>query len=328
MASRSSETLLVFITLIVASVLLWFAVRYIAEGPTDHATGQTHVDRSPPKAFSPPPAPVVVAGTPAPIESTPELTEVLPLSTVEKLRKYRGVESYAEPREVATMNNFLWSVYPYLCIVLFFTVPIIRMVTRPFSWSTRASGLFGRQLLGAASLMLHWGLTLVLIGHIVGLLGGVLGMQSAIGFFYWTGLFGGVLVLVGSVVALYRRYTSPQVRAMSQPEDYVVHLFIISIVSLALYQVFVHRHFRHRLWRLLLGGQFVDLLTPTGIDGFIESHHQIPCSDRPDLLWVFPVHQTGSLLDFPHQLFRPPPTLHADSTLSLPTPLGTRLPQR
>ena len=48
------------------------------------------------------------------------------------------------------MNNFLWGVFPYLCIVLFFTVPVIRMVFRPFSWSTRASGLFGRKLLGSA----------------------------------------------------------------------------------------------------------------------------------------------------------------------------------
>ena len=51
------------------------------------------------------------------------------------------------------MNRFLWGVYPYLCAVLFFVVPVIRMATRPFSWSTRASGMFSRTSLGVASLL-------------------------------------------------------------------------------------------------------------------------------------------------------------------------------
>ena len=141
------------------------------------------------------------------------------------------------------MSNFLWGVFPYLCIVLFFTVPVIRMATRPFSWSTRASGMFGHRMLGVASLLLHWGLFVVLAGHLAGLIGGVLGVGAAIDFFYWTGLVGGFLVLAGSVMALARRLRVPEVRAMSQTDDYVVHLFLIGIVGLALYQVVVHRIF-------------------------------------------------------------------------------------
>ena len=141
------------------------------------------------------------------------------------------------------MNKFLWGVYPYLCIVLFFAVPIIRMRFRPFSWSTRASSMFNRQSLGVASLLLHWGLVLVLLGHLFGLFGGVLGSEGAIGFFYWAGLVGGLMVLVGSIVALFRRIMVPEVRASSQVEDFVVHVFLISIVALSLYQVIAHRIF-------------------------------------------------------------------------------------
>ena len=50
-------------------------------------------------------------------------------------------------------------------------------------------------------------------------------------------------MLLGSVIALYRRIRVPEVRAMSQVDDYVVHLFVIPIVSLALYQSVVHRIF-------------------------------------------------------------------------------------
>lgn len=141
------------------------------------------------------------------------------------------------------MSGFLWGVYPYLCVALFLVVPILRMLYRPFSWSTRASGLFGSKVLGVASLCLHWGLALLLVGHLAGLIGGLLGRQSWLVFFYWVGLAGGALVLIGSIVALVRRLSVPEVRAMSQPDDYVVHLFLIPIVALALWQVVVHKIF-------------------------------------------------------------------------------------
>lgn len=141
------------------------------------------------------------------------------------------------------MTAFLWGVYPYVCIVLFLIVPVVRMAYRPFSWSTRASGLFGRGALGVASVLLHWGLLLVLAGHLAGLFGGLVGSSWAIDFFFWTALVGGVMVLVGSLMALIRRLTVRQVRAMSQPDDYLVHLFLIPIVGLALYQVLAHRIF-------------------------------------------------------------------------------------
>ena len=141
------------------------------------------------------------------------------------------------------MNRFLWGVYPYVCATLFFIVPVIRMATRPFSWSTRASGMFNRQTLGVASLLFHWGILLVLLGHLAGLFGGLLGSEASIQFFYWSALIGGFGVLLGSGIALYRRLAVPEVRAMSQADDYVVHLLLIPIVALALYQVLALRIF-------------------------------------------------------------------------------------
>ncbi|MFB6262754.1 MAG: respiratory nitrate reductase subunit gamma [Bradymonadaceae bacterium] len=141
------------------------------------------------------------------------------------------------------MNEFLWGVYPYLCAASFFVVPFIRMVYRPFGWSTRASGMFGRSVLGGASLALHWGLVLVFAGHVAGLVGGLLGLGGWIAFFYWTGLVGGLLALAGSATALVRRFVNPEVRAMSQPDDYIVHVFLLLILGIALYQVIAHQIF-------------------------------------------------------------------------------------
>lgn len=141
------------------------------------------------------------------------------------------------------MNNFLWAVFPYFCFTLFFVVPIIRMIFRPYGFTTRATGLFNRRLLGIASLLFHWGLLAVLIGHLAGWIGGLYGLGPWIAFFYWIALFGGLMTAAGSVIALGRRVFIAEVRAMSQAEDYIVHLFLIAILGLGLYQVIIDRIF-------------------------------------------------------------------------------------
>ena len=141
------------------------------------------------------------------------------------------------------MNDFLWGVYPYLCVLLFIVVPVLRMVYRPFGFSTRASGLFNRGTLGLASVCLHWGLFILLTGHLAGFIGGLMGAGAWISYFYWAGLIGGIFSLFGSALALFRRHAVPEVKAMSQWDDFVVHWFLIAILGLALYQVLVDQIF-------------------------------------------------------------------------------------
>jgi nitrate reductase gamma subunit len=142
------------------------------------------------------------------------------------------------------MTNLLWGVYPYVAFTLFFTVPIIRFVYRPYSISTRASGLYNRRIHGYSMHLLHWGILLVLIGHIAGFVGGSLYLDAWVDpIFYWTGLVGGLTTLAGSIIALLRRIMVPEVRAMSQADDYLVHVFLIAILGLALFQVAIFQTF-------------------------------------------------------------------------------------
>lgn len=134
------------------------------------------------------------------------------------------------------MNELLWGVFPYVALTLFFTVPIIRMVFRPYGITTRASSMFNRDYLGFASLLLHWGIILVFVGHLAGLIGGVLGWGAWIRFFFWAGAIGGFMALAGSILALIRRFAVPDVRALSQLDDYLVHFFLIGVIGIALYQ--------------------------------------------------------------------------------------------
>ncbi len=142
------------------------------------------------------------------------------------------------------MTNLLWGVYPYFAFTLFFTVPIIRMAFRPYSFTTRASGLFGRRLQGYAMHLFHWGILLLLLGHIAGFVGGALGADVWVDpVFYWAGLVGGLMTLAGSVISLGRRFFIPEVRAMSQLDDYLVHVFLIAILGIALFQVIFQQTF-------------------------------------------------------------------------------------
>jgi len=130
---------------------------------------------------------------------------------------------------------------PYVAIALFFVVPIYRKFSNDIAWdwTTRASGLFDNRGIGIASLFLHWGLLFVFVGHLLGIAGAVLGDQTYVDVFFWIGAIGGVAALFGSFMALIRRTLSPRMRAMSTPQDYVIHLFLITMLALGLYESLV-----------------------------------------------------------------------------------------
>lgn len=143
------------------------------------------------------------------------------------------------------MTNLLWGAYPYVAFTLFFVVPIIRMATRPYSFTTRASGLFNRRTQGFAMLLFHWGIFLVLFGHISGFIGASLGLNGmwVSPVFYWTALVGGLMTLTGALIAMIRRLVVPEVRAMSQTDDYLVLILLIAILAIALFQVIFQQTF-------------------------------------------------------------------------------------
>ena len=144
--------------------------------------------------------------------------------------------------ELLSSSYLIWGVFPYVALTLFFVVPFIRMIYRPFGLTTRASGIFlGRDILGLAAHLLHWGIFLVFFGHLAGLIGGILGWGSWVGAFFWMATLGGLAAITGSIIALVRRVRVPEMRAMSQPDDYIVHGFLIAILGIAIFQALVHK---------------------------------------------------------------------------------------
>ena len=141
------------------------------------------------------------------------------------------------------MNKFLFGVLPYVVLTLFIVVPIIRRRQSGFTFTTRASGFIERRSMGIAALTLHWGIITIFIGHMLGLIGGLTTNISLINVFHWLGMGAGVAIFYGTLLALLRRIAIPEMRAISQSDDYLVLILLLAIVATGIYPVLADKSF-------------------------------------------------------------------------------------
>jgi nitrate reductase gamma subunit len=128
-------------------------------------------------------------------------------------------------------NLVLFVVVPYVALVLAVVVSVIRWRRYPFTVSALSSQLLESRRLFWGSVPFHWGLSLILLGHLAALL-----VPS--GFKAWngspvrlyaleiTGFALGLWTLFGLSVLVYRRLRTSRIRAVTTPMDLVV-LFVI-----------------------------------------------------------------------------------------------------
>jgi nitrate reductase gamma subunit len=106
------------------------------------------------------------------------------------------------------------------------------MVYRPFSVSAQSSQLLEQKRLFFGSVAMHWGLVIVLLGHLVALLlpKGLLLWNAVPVRLYLleiTGLALGIWALFGTYLLLARRISVARVRSASTPMDYLVLVVIL-----------------------------------------------------------------------------------------------------
>lgn len=63
-------------------------------------------------------------------------------------------------------NTFLFVIFPYVALFSAIVVTIYRSIYRPFSISSLSSQLLERQKLFWGSIPFHWGITIILTGHL------------------------------------------------------------------------------------------------------------------------------------------------------------------
>lgn len=137
-------------------------------------------------------------------------------------------------------DEFLFGVVPYVVVVLAIVGTIVRFTRAQFTVSSLSSQLLESQRLYWGSISFHWGLSLILLGHLAALF-------VPRGFELWngdplrlyilevTGFALGLWAAFGVIVLMIRRFGTAKVRRVTTPMDVVVLLVIAAQIVTGLW---------------------------------------------------------------------------------------------
>jgi nitrate reductase gamma subunit len=126
------------------------------------------------------------------------------------------------------MNEFLFGLYPYICLTVFFLGSLLRFDRDQYTWKTDSSQLLRTKSLRWGSNLFHVGVLFLLVGHGVGMLtphfmyepfisAGNKQLMAMV-----TGGIAGVLGFAGVSLLLHRRLADPRIRATSKASDVLI----------------------------------------------------------------------------------------------------------
>jgi nitrate reductase gamma subunit len=136
-----------------------------------------------------------------------------------------------------TLSVMLFVALPYAALALAIIVSVVRWREAPFSISSLSTQLLESRKLFWGSIPFHWGIVLILTGHLF-----VLFLPSTVD--WWngvplrlyaleiTGVALALWALFGLIVLTYRRLSNSKVRLVTTPMDYVVlTILFVQIIS-------------------------------------------------------------------------------------------------
>lgn len=145
----------------------------------------------------------------------------------------------------------VWAVFPYVVMLLFFGVPVFRYKTNRFSIHSPSTELLEKRVQEPFSYLWHYGIILVFLGHVLGLLVPVW-LMNELGIPFeihrllavYIGGTSGLAALAGLLGLTYRRFTNKRVRATMSWDYYVVYALLIAVLVAGLfntlgYQLFI-----------------------------------------------------------------------------------------
>jgi nitrate reductase gamma subunit len=141
----------------------------------------------------------------------------------------------------SAINVLLWIVVPYVALAVFIGGHLWRYRYDKFGWTTRSSQLYERRLLRLGSPLFHFGILLVVAGHIGGLLIPE-GWTKALGVSetayhavaFTLGTVAGVATLAGAAILIYRRRTVGPVFSATTRNDKAMYVLLILTLILGL----------------------------------------------------------------------------------------------
>lgn len=140
---------------------------------------------------------------------------------------------------MTAMELVVWTSLPYACLAVAVSGIVWRYRYDRFGWTTRSSQMYESRIMRIASPLFHYGIIAVIFGHVLGLMVPDR-WTAAIGiddhrYHQLTlplSLFAGAAAVVGFVMLIIRRRTSPPVFSRTTLNDKVMYLFLGASIML------------------------------------------------------------------------------------------------
>ncbi len=137
------------------------------------------------------------------------------------------------------MTQFWWVIYPYLTLAIAVVGTLYRYRSDQIGWGSKSSEWLEKRFLRWGSLLFHWGILFIIVGHVVGLLIPVqafdtLGIHREL-YHRTADLFGGlagIATWVGVLLLLIRRMVFDGVRRNSSTADFVALVLLFLVITL------------------------------------------------------------------------------------------------
>lgn len=162
-----------------------------------------------------------------------------------------------------------WTIFPYICGTILIIATFYRFVFRGKSWTAPSTEIFSKKGLRAASVVFHYGIIFAFIGHVMGVLIPIEFYESIginehlyhIGAIAGGGL-AGLMVVLGLVLMLIRKWTLPRVRVHTAFGDYFTIILLVIIAGLGTYMTLIYNTTVVSYeYRLTIGPWFRSLFT-------------------------------------------------------------------
>ena len=168
------------------------------------------------------------------------------------------------------LNQFLFGVYPYICLAVFLFASLIRFDRDQYTWKSDSSQLLRAGELRWGSNLFHFGVLFIFFGHLFGMLTPhwayawlisaghkqLLAMVS--------GGIAGVVAIVGLTLLIHRRIADPRISSNTRPWDMAILVILWVQLALGLTTIaFSSQHLDGTMMeRLALWAQHVDTFRP------------------------------------------------------------------
>jgi len=145
---------------------------------------------------------------------------------------------------MSALNQFLFGIYPYICLAVFLVGSLVRFDREQYTWKSDSSQLLRHGQLRWGSNLFHLGILGIFFGHLFGLLTplavwhmlGVTAPAKQLLAMIAGGI-AGLACLVGLVLLVHRRLAESRIRATTKTMDLVVLFMLLAQLLLGLFSI-------------------------------------------------------------------------------------------